>query len=269
MTRTYWLPYFEQPRPDAQVRLFCLPYAGGGASVYRSWSKALPSWIEVIPVQYPGREEWNREPPKRAVVEMVEGLVPAVTPWLDKPVVLFGHSLGGIVAYELATALEASFLNTPACLVVSASRAPHLPHCPPIHHLPKAAFVEELRKFKGTPEEILHNAELMEHLLPILRADFLMRETYEFRPRPPLSCQVVALAGAADERISVNDLRGWKVHAGGGFQLEVFDGGHFFLRDVAPVLHRLLERVCGAFRSGNDASVGDATAVPTPFASQE
>ena len=149
-----WIRMFE-PRPDAAVRLFCFPYAGGGASMYLSWARSMPAAVEVCPIQLPGREERfadahfrQLEPLKSAVLEHLE-------PCLDKPFLLFGHSMGAIIAYEIAHALSSQG-RPPAHLIVSGQRAPHIPLSRPMsYHLPEAAFRERLRELKGTPEQVL------------------------------------------------------------------------------------------------------------------
>ena len=225
---TSWLAYYK-PNPNARLRLFCFSYAGGSAAVYRGWN--LPEALEVCPVQLPGRETRLMEKPLTRMDELSALLVEALAPYLDMPFAFFGHSLGAVVSYEVAQQLRAARDVQPGHLLVSARRAPQIPFRQEIsYHLPDEAFKDRLRRLKGTPEEVLDNAELMELMLPALRADFELDEAYRQRADYlPLDCPVTAFGGVEDEEAPREDLEAWREVTLSRFRLKMFPGGHFFM----------------------------------------
>lgn len=237
---------FRKPRPHARLRLFCFSYAGGGASVYRTWQQDLPPEIEVCPVQLPGREGRLKEERFRRLEPLIAALTPALVPYLDLPFAFFGHSLGAIVAYEVAQKLRAEHGQGPLCLLVSARRAPHVPpDDEPMYDLPSEEFRERLNEFEGTPAEVLAHPELMELLEPMLRADFEVNDTYEAGDHAPLDCPVTAFGGLEDQDVSREMIEAWRETTTGAFRLRMFPGGHFYLHDgrsalIAAVAQELL-----------------------------
>jgi medium-chain acyl-[acyl-carrier-protein] hydrolase len=245
MKATGWIG-FSRPNPHARLKLFCFPYAGGGAAAYRAWGKELPQDVELCPVQLPGRESRMVEPPFQHLEGLVMALADAIAPQLDRPFAFFGHSMGALVAYELTRTLRRRGLPEPARLLVSAFRAPHLARrVAPIYHLPDEAFLAALRRFNGTPDEILQNADLMELVMPILRADFSVCETYTHRREAPLDLPIVAFGGCADEDVKPAELEPWRELTTSGFSLAMFPGDHFFLDSSRPAL---LETVSAVLR---------------------
>lgn len=240
-----WLVCFSK-HSDAQFKLFCLPYAGGGASVFRRWATAVGPSVEVYGIQLPGRETRIAEAPLTNLLQVSDLIVAAMLPSIDKPYAIFGHSLGGRIAFELARSLRAQGVNEPAYLFVSGCPAPHLPPInPPLYNLATPDLLSELRGLRGTPEEVLANPELMALLLPRLRADFQMLETYLYSPAPPLTCPISAFGGTNDLSISRHMLDSWRIHTTSTFDLHFFPGGHFFIHDhynsiVTVVAHQLL-----------------------------
>jgi medium-chain acyl-[acyl-carrier-protein] hydrolase len=232
-------PWIVRPRPNpaASMRLFCLPYAGGGASLYRAWAGLLPAEIELCAIQLPGREQRIGDPAYTTMTELVAELAEQLDPWVaDLPYALFGHSLGALVAYELAQELRANAAG-PRHLFVSASPPPpSAGQRRPIHTLPDSQFIAELRRLKGTPEEVLQHRELMELLLPVLRADFTLLNTYTPRQQPPLPCPIAAFAGVADQEIPADVVQRWQEHTAASFRLRVVPGDHFFLHSAGPAL---------------------------------
>jgi len=146
-----WLPYWQR-RPHARIRLFCFPYAGGGASIFRTWHERFPSEVEICPVQWPGREGRLAEAPIADLPVLVEKVAVALAPYLDIPYAFLWHSMGALVSFELTRYLRRTDrLALPVHLFVSGRRAPQIPDLdPPTSHLPKPAFIEELRRLKGT-----------------------------------------------------------------------------------------------------------------------
>ena len=211
--------------------MFCFPYAGGGASVYRGWGASLPNDLEVCPVQLPGRESRLREPAFTDIDVLVPAVADALDPYMNLPFVLFGHSMGAAIAFELARELRRRGRPQPLHLFVSGRRAPHLPaREEPIHALPEAEFLAKLRELNGTPEEVLQHEELMKLLLPILRADFGVNEKYEPTPGEPLEAGISALGGIGDKDVTREDVEAWKEHTRGRFRSRMFPGDHFFIQ---------------------------------------
>jgi medium-chain acyl-[acyl-carrier-protein] hydrolase len=229
-----------QPNPRSRLRLFCLPYAGGGAGVFRGWAAALPEW-EVCPIQLPGRETRLKEPPFTRLSHLIPVLADQIAPYLDRPFACFGHSLGGLIAFELLHYLRDRGHRPAVHLWVSGCRAPQLPSQPPVMHtLPDAEFLQELSRFNGTPENVLANAELMALLLPTLRADFALIETYEYRSRLPLPCPITAFGGSTDREVPPADLEAWQSHTQAAFACHLLPGDHFFLNTDRETLLRYL-----------------------------
>ncbi|MFN3429733.1 MAG: thioesterase II family protein [Candidatus Sericytochromatia bacterium] len=220
------------PRPTAAVMLFCLPFAGGGATMYRRWAEGLPPAIEVVPIQPPGRENRMNETPHDRLAPLVAELATAIAPRLDRPYAIFGHSLGALVAFELARRLVRDGAPAPAHLFVSAFRSPERESAfAPMHALSDADFVAALRDLGGTPEQVLDHAGLMAIFLPLLRADLAVVETHVHQDGPPLPCPITALTGTTDPRATEAAMAGWRHHTAAGFTQRLVPGGHFFLED--------------------------------------
>lgn len=244
-----WWPLGALPQGGA-ARLVCFPFAGGGASIYRAWRRLQPDGLDVHPVQLPGREGRIREPAFRGVGPLVDRLMATIPEGIPPPFALFGHSMGALIAYEVSRRLEEMALPGPHLLVASAARPPHLMRrADPLHGLPDQAFRAALRDLEGTPEAVLEHDELMELLLPTLRADFELCETYEYRDRPPMACPILVIGGAEDRSVSPPILREWVKMTRGGFSELMLPGGHFFLDEhAAAILKRIEEKMGGAGR---------------------
>ncbi len=232
-----WLPGWQQ-KPKADLRVFCFPYAGAGASLFRSLSEQAPACIEICPVQLPGRENRFAEAPFFSLEVLVATLSHIMLPYLERPYVFFGHSMGALISFELACALRRKgHTPGPERLYISGHRAPHLPQPQPLlHRLADPQLIEALRSLHGTPEEILNNTELLRLLLPLLRADLAMCETYHYQPEPPLSSPISAFGGLQDQSVPRESLLAWREHTSSSFQVRFFPGDHFFFHTEQEAL---------------------------------
>lgn len=229
MSKSRWIA-FSRPNPQAALRLFCFPFAGGGATTYRSWMSALPPSVELCPVELPGRGSRIAEPPHTRLETLIPELAAGLQPYLERPFVLFGHSMGALISFELARYLRDRHGKEPLHLFLSAHRAPqHANSGPLTHTLPEAELLEKLRDLEGTPPEILAHQELMALLLPIIRADFELCERYAYSPAPPLASPISVFGGLQDQQAGREALEGWRVQTTGTFTLRLFAGGHFYL----------------------------------------
>ncbi|EGO65793.1 thioesterase II family protein [Acetonema longum] len=236
-----WIPY-RRTSAHTRLRLFCFPYAGGSAAVFRNWLNCFSPEIDVCPVQYPGREKRIVEPPFSSMSPLIDALAGALLPELDVPFAFFGHSLGALISFELSRRLQEKDLH-PVHLFVSGYRAPTLARIkPPMHLLPDAEFIERLRTYNGTPEEVLQNSDLMNVLLPILRADFALHETYTYAAHMPLACPISALGGTEDPDVKYQDLAAWQEQTSGNFKILLFPGDHFYIHNNAAGLMEVISR---------------------------
>ncbi len=235
-----WIRQLRQI-PNPRLRLFCFPYAGGGASLFRLWSEYLPEEVEVCPVQLPGRESRVKEPIYDELLPLVEKLSDVLLPGFNLPFVFFGYSLGALIAFELARLIRKKFNIVPNHIIVAASPAPHLLEKNfPVHELSSGEFIEFLRKMEGTPEEVFNDPGLLEFFLPLLRADFRVYETYLYYPDLPLACPISAYGGLGDDSVTEDELQSWEVHTSTNFIRRMFPGNHYFLRDHANLLFRAI-----------------------------
>ena len=227
----------QDRRPRPAVRLFCLPWAGGGASAYATWRTGFRDDVQVCPIELPGRQKRWREPAYQRIEPLAEALGDALAGELDTPYALFGHSMGALVAFELARTLRRRGLPAPLALFASGGFAPHLGWTKPkIHDQPDAVVVERLRALGGLPDEAFAEPELLELLLPTIRADFAVCETYSYRAEGPLNCSIVAYAGADDHEVPPARVAPWREHTSGSFEMQVLPGGHFFLETAREQL---------------------------------
>jgi len=231
-----WLT--REPDLRAPLRLFCLPHAGAGASAYQPWAATLSrAGVAVCPVQPPGRESRFREPPFREVGALVDALAPALRPWLDRPYAVFGHSMGALIAFELAHRLRETGAPAPVRLAVSGRIAPQLADPRPrMHDLPDERLVARLRQLGGIPDGVPGAAELLAMQLPLLRADLALNECYAYVPRPPLDVPVSAYGGVSDPKVSAAELSAWQLQTTAEFRVRMLAGGHFFPRTAQPLL---------------------------------
>lgn len=218
--------------------LLCLPFAGAGSSFYRPWARLAGPELRVLPLQLPGRERLIDEPPYRSVGEAVAGLLTQLPPDLAR-VALFGHSLGAILAYELALRLVPSDLEV-VRLHVSGSPAPARRRAGRATGLPDDEFLTTVREFAGYSEEAMQDPELLELVLPALRADVQMHEDYRPSTSDPLPVPVTALRGAADGLVSAADAAGWAEVTSKDFDAVELPGGHMYVVEQAEAVLRLV-----------------------------
>jgi medium-chain acyl-[acyl-carrier-protein] hydrolase len=222
------------------VRLLCVPYAGGRASVFWDWRDALPSSVDVRGIELPGHGRRRQEPLRLDVAAMVDDIVSHGRPLFDRPIALFGHSMGATIAFELARRLGAAGVP-PVRLYVSGRRAPHLPDPqPPTFDRPDPEVLAHLRRLNGTPPFVFESPDLLRLMLPILRADFQVSQTYAYRAGYQLACPVVAFGGVDDPEVRPSVLEPWCEHTSGPFRLHTLPGDHFFLHTSQAALLSVL-----------------------------
>jgi medium-chain acyl-[acyl-carrier-protein] hydrolase len=230
-------------------RLFCFPYAGASSVVYHNWAKSLPEFVDVIPVQLPGRGMHLNTAPLTRMDELIEQLSPVLAEFLDRPFFFFGHSMGALIAFELAHALRMRYRVEPEALFVSGREPPSFPErTPDIHRLPKDQFIAHLRLLNGTHPDLLGNEEILELILPVLRADFELVETYSFRRGVKLTCPIQAFGGSQDPEANPQTIRQWRNFTSGPFSMQVIEGDHFFIHQQKDQLLACLSKVLSNLR---------------------
>ncbi|MFI5980666.1 thioesterase II family protein [Streptomyces sp. NPDC051555] len=229
------------PAPDAPTRLVCLPHAGGSASFFLPVARAMSPQTDVLSIQYPGRQDRRHEPCADSIEELAHGVVEALAPWLDRPVTLFGHSMGAMVAFEVARLLEDAG-TVPLGVITSGRRAPSRTRPQPdlVHLRDDRGLMEEIRQLEGTDARLLEDEELLRMILPAIRGDHRVVETYVYRPGPPLTCPVLSLIGDTDPQVTDDEAASWSEHTTGPFTKTVFPGGHFYLNSQAADVIRLI-----------------------------
>ncbi len=210
--------------------LVCFPYAGGSSLSFRPWRALLPSEMEILAIELPGRGGRLQEQPVRSLPKLISVLGPAIAPRLEKPYVLFGHSMGALLSFEFCRWLRSHGLKLPDHLFVSGRRAPQCTSVSaPVFDKSDTDVIAHLRHLGGTPNEILADEEMLPLILPVLRADFALSENYCYRDEPPLECPITAIGGLEDEETSAGRLSEWAKQTSHVFSERWFPGGHFFL----------------------------------------
>ncbi|MEW2119119.1 alpha/beta fold hydrolase [Streptomyces sp. NPDC005474] len=232
---------------DSAVRLLCLPHAGGSASFYFPVSQALAPRIEVLAVQYPGRQDRHREPCVDNIPELADRLLPLVTGrWTDRPLALFGHSMGAALAFELAGLLEQRAGVVPAMLFASGRRAPSRWLTDDIYERSDEELLARVRELAGTDSRILGDDEVVRMVLPAIRSDYRAASLYRPDRVHRVSCPVTALSGDDDPQAPLDDVKAWQDHTSGDFAMQVYPGGHFYLTEQAPEVIRHISEALSA-----------------------
>lgn len=226
--------------PKSSLALFCFPYAGAGTSLYLPWKEHIPSDIDLIAVQLPGHETRMREAPFRRMSPLIAHLADELSEELTSPHAFFGHSLGALIAFELARELRRRGRRLPTRLFLSARPAPRSQREQPPHLLDDANLIAALSGLDGMKEEVLLNTELMQVFLPVLKADFELDKTYTYESEPPLNCSISAFGGSKDEFAYPELLKGWEDETLKEFKLRIFPGNHFFLERSRNLLLRTI-----------------------------
>lgn len=221
---------FTTRRTRAKVRLLCFPFAGGSASVFKHWQKFLSPAIEVVAIEYPGHGMRMGEPMMSQWEPSLEQFLPEIATLLDKPLAIFGHSMGAVFAFECVRALWRQYNVNAAHLFVSGARAAHLPfEDQRLYELPDADLLARLGLLDGTPRELLNNPDVVRMMMPIMRNDMELSGTYRHAYQAPLDCPITALCGDSDPIVSTEDAAGWQLQTSRKFALKIFHGGHFFI----------------------------------------
>jgi surfactin synthase thioesterase subunit len=214
----------------------CFPHAGGSATYFFPVSRTLTPGIEVLAVQYPGRQDRRTEPPIDSIAELADVLTEELRSWLERPTAFFGHSMGATLAFEVARRFEREGRRLTG-LFASGRRAPSLSRDEHCHTLPDDRLLAEIRGLAGTDAALLGDEELIRMILPAVRADYRAAETYRYPPGADLSCPLHALTGDDDPKVTVEEAAAWQAHTSSEFQLHVYPGGHFYLNNhTAKVL---------------------------------
>lgn len=230
---------YSETRPTARFRLFCLANAGGSAVLYRDWAFAFPASMDICPVELPGRGMRLAEPRFTSLEPLVASLHDELRPYFDIPFAFLGHSMGGLLSYELAARLEREGQTQPALIFVSAHRAPHLPpKTADTYLVDNQQLLSKLKKLGGTPHQVLENNSLMEMMLPIVRDDFAVCDTYTYAAKPALNCPIVALAGLHDGHVTQAEMKAWQQHTQHHFALHMFPGDHFYINSARHLVQQ-------------------------------
>lgn len=242
-----WIRRFHSS-PEARRRVVCFPHAGGSASFWYSLSEALQPGVEVLAVQYPGRETRLWEDPERELAALADGAFEALLPWLGERPALLGHSMGAVVAFEVARRMEDKLSVTPSVLVASACRAPSgFPRENQIHRLDDDGLLAALAGLGAMDDRLRANREILSLILPAIRADLQAVETYRAADGAAVACPVVALVGDRDPEVSAEQARGWRAHTAAGFECRIVAGGHFYLSENPGTLALSIQDILANF----------------------
>lgn len=237
--------YIEYKKnPQAAIRLFCFHHSGGGASAFYPWIEHLSPHIEMIAIQLPGRENRFTEPMNNNLKDIVAKLSEGFRLYKDKPFFVFGHSLGALISFEFIKSIYRLYALYPCHIVVSATKAPHLPfRMKHLSQLDDKILKEELKAYNGIDKRILNNNELLDLFLPIIRSDFSIYEGYSFLESEPIPCDILALSGTQDQTVTHEEILGWSTYTSGKFERLSFPGEHFFIKDNQKSILEIINQI--------------------------
>jgi medium-chain acyl-[acyl-carrier-protein] hydrolase len=234
------------------VRLFCFPYAGAGDSIFHSWQKSLSDMVEVCPVQLPGRGSRITEPPFTEMSQLVQTAGQSLAPYLDKPFAFFGHSMGALIGFQLARYIRREYSAQPVHLFVSGRCSPQTLSEPFSANRSDSEILGMLRRYNSTLEKALENPELMELVLPLVRADLALCESYVYASEPPFDFPITAFGGLDDQGVTRDCIERWREHTTGPFTVRMFRGDHFFLNAFkSPLLEAISKELEQDVREGD------------------
>ncbi|HEY0699854.1 MAG TPA: alpha/beta fold hydrolase [Micromonospora sp.] len=237
------------PELRSGPRLVCFPHAGGSATFFQPLARHAPS-LDVVGVQYPGRQDRRAEPCLDDIAALADQVSAGLAPWTDRPLVFFGHSMGAVVGYEVARRFQRERTGVPIGLVASGRCAPSIQCGGDVHTRDDRGVVAEIRRLSGTAASLLDDDEIVQMILPATRADYKAVETYRHGPGPRLTCPITAMTGDADPRVTIDEARAWADHTSGPFDLRKFPGGHFYLSDDWAAVGRAVTECVTAFSAG-------------------
>ncbi|MEU3415533.1 MULTISPECIES: thioesterase II family protein [unclassified Streptomyces] len=243
-----WLrPYHPAPQ-DSDLTLVCFPHAGGSASYFRPLADALAGTAEVLPVQYPGRQDRRAEPPLTSVARLADEIVTVLESLPRRRLVLFGHSMGACVAFEVARRIERDSSLDLRGLIASGRTAPPTLRDTKVRFMDDDAVIGEIRRLNGTDDRLLLDDDVIRMIMPAIRGDYLAVESYRYEPGPPLRCPVSVLVGDDDPQVTLAEAEEWRAHTAGDFRLRAFPGGHFYLAEQKDRVVRALAEDLARFR---------------------
>lgn len=243
MLKSKWFLTFKK-NPEAKIRIFCFHHSGGGASTYFPWVKQLSSLIELVAIQLPGREDRFSEPFINDIEELIHNLTTGFFQYTDMPFFVFGHSFGALLSFEFAKSVQKAYSLSPHHIIVSATKAPHLPlRRKDLSQLDPISLKAKLILYNGIDMEVINNEELFNLFSPVLRNDFAVYEQYSYSDSPPLSYDMLALSGTFDESVREEEVIAWSRHTQGQFKHISFSGGHFFVRQYQKEILRIINQI--------------------------
>jgi medium-chain acyl-[acyl-carrier-protein] hydrolase len=235
--------YFFRPRPNptARLRLFCFHHAGGSNTLFHHWRDRLPAHVELLLARLPGHGDRSSETPSKRMSPVVREAAEAMAPYLGEPFALFGHSMGASVAFEVARLVRRGHGVQPSRLLVSSCQAPQcLRFALPTYNLPDPEFIEKLRGLNGTPQPLFDNQRLLLAMLPMIRADVELLQTYEYAADAPLDCPITVFGGLQDHVVKLAGLMGWRKQTTAQAVVHLLPGDHFFLNSFQQTFLELL-----------------------------
>ncbi|KUN75151.1 thioesterase II family protein [Streptomyces griseoruber] len=243
-----WIRRYHPAPEDTDVSLVCFPHAGGSASYFRPLASALAPVAEVLPVQYPGRQDRRAEPPITSIPRLADEILAVLESLPRRRLVLFGHSMGACLAFEVARRIEQRSALELLGLVASGRTAPPTLRDRGVRSMDDDGVIAEIRRLNGTDDRLLLDDDVIRMIMPAIRGDYEAVESYRYEPGPRLRCPVSVLVGDDDPQVTPAEAQGWRDHTEGGFTLRRFPGGHFYLAEQNTQVARALTEDLARFR---------------------